>query len=151
MSKNKRPAPTQATLRSAFDVALDGPTGKIIRRAIWLEALRSQFQTVLGLPLAQHCFLANLKGKQLVFQVDSAIWRTRLRMIEPDLRQAASAMTLKVTHIHAYICPTHDNPRLSWRTTLSDLNGTKINRRGAIAIANALSDSENEVIKADKT
>jgi len=57
---------------------LDGPLQEIAERARLLDRLTTEVRRLLP-EVGAHCRVANLRGSELVVQVDSPAWATRLR------------------------------------------------------------------------
>ena len=85
--------------RVALDALLTGGSADPIRRALWLDALDQRLRPHLPPSLAAHARLANVNGEQLVFLVDSPVWRARLRLATPELLAAARSVGLDATEI----------------------------------------------------
>src|SRR4051794_19873155 len=85
--------------RVALDALLTGSAADPIRRALWLDALDQRLRPYLPPSLAAHARLANVNGEQLVFLVDSPVWRARLRLATPELLVAARSVGLDATEV----------------------------------------------------
>jgi len=85
--------------RGALDALLTGPSADPMRRALWLDALDQRLRPHLPPSLAAHARLGNVNGAELVFIVDSPIWRARLRLAAPELLEAARRVGLAVSHV----------------------------------------------------
>ena len=85
--------------RGALDALLTGPSADPVRRALWLDALDQRLRPHLPPSLAAHARLGNVNGAELVFLVDSPIWRARLRLAAPELLEAARRVGLAVSHV----------------------------------------------------
>jgi hypothetical protein len=85
--------------RVALDALLTGSAADPIRRALWLDALDQRLRPHLPPSLAAHARLANVNGEQLVFLVDSPVWRARLRLATSELLAAARSVGLDATEI----------------------------------------------------
>ncbi len=85
--------------RGALDALLAGPSADPLRRALWLDALDQRLRPHLSPSLAAHTRLGNVNGAELVFIVDSPIWRARLRLVAPELLEAARRVGLAVSHV----------------------------------------------------
>lgn len=85
--------------RGALDALLSGGSADPIRRALWLDALDQRLRPHLPPSLAAHARLANVNGAELVFLVDSPVWRARLRLAAPELLEAARRVGLTVTDV----------------------------------------------------
>lgn len=83
-----------STPTAALDALLAEPAGDPIRRALWLDELDRRLRPLLPLPLAAHARLANYERGRLVFLVDSPVWRTKLRLLAPDLLAGARSIGL---------------------------------------------------------
>ena len=70
-----------------------------LRRALWLDALDQRLRPTLPSSLAAHARLANLDGGRLVYVVDAPVWRAKLRLIAPELLDAARSLGLGVTEL----------------------------------------------------
>jgi hypothetical protein len=70
-----------------------------LRRALWLDALDQRLRPSLPPSLAAHARLANLDGGRLVYIVDAPVWRAKLRLIAPELLDAARSLGLGVTEL----------------------------------------------------
>jgi hypothetical protein len=78
---------------------LTGPSADPLRRALWLDALDQRLRPHLPPSLVAHARLGNVNGAELVFIVDSPIWRARLRLAAPELLDAARRVGLAVSHV----------------------------------------------------
>jgi Dna[CI] antecedent DciA-like protein len=97
--------------RVALDALLTGSSADPIRRALWLDALDQRLRPHLPPSLAAHARLANVNGEQLVFLVDSPVWRARLRLATSELLAAARSVGLDATAIVIRTAtPTTDHP-----------------------------------------
>ena len=76
------------------DVAFDP-----LRRALWLDALDQRLRPSLPPSLANHARLANLDGGRLVYVVDAPVWRAKLRLVAPELLDAARSLGLDATDV----------------------------------------------------
>ena len=76
------------------DVAFDP-----LRRALWLDALDQRLRPSLPPSLAPHARLANLDGGRLVYVVDAPVWRAKLRLVAPDILDAARSLGLGVAEL----------------------------------------------------
>ncbi|HEY9400941.1 MAG TPA: DUF721 domain-containing protein [Luteimonas sp.] len=85
--------------RDALEALLTGTAVDPIRRALWLDALDQRLRPHLPPSLAAHARLANVNGAQLVFLVDSPVWRARLRLAGPELLVAARSVGLDATEV----------------------------------------------------
>ena len=70
-----------------------------LRRALWLDALDQRLRPSLPPSLAGHARLANLDGGRLVYVVDAPVWRAKLRLVAPDLLDAARSLGLGVAEL----------------------------------------------------
>lgn len=70
-----------------------------MRRALWLEAVDLRLRPYLPQPLAAHAQLANVDRGRLVFLVDAPVWHARLRMVAPQLLDAARSLGLEVSSL----------------------------------------------------
>jgi hypothetical protein len=70
-----------------------------MRHALWLDALDQRLRPHLPPSLAAHARLGNVNGAELVFIVDSPIWRARLRLAAPELLEAARRVGLAVSNV----------------------------------------------------
>lgn len=96
-SSGFRPGPdTPAGPQAALDALLARPEGRLLRRALWLEALDHRLRPCLPQPLSAHARLANVDGDKLVFVVDAAAWHARLRLAAPRLLDQARSLGLRV-------------------------------------------------------
>lgn len=103
MSDNKPNARRDSGPQRALDAVLAGKAGNPLHRALWLEALDRQLRPLLPPPLPSHCRLANVAGEQLVFLVDSPVWRAKLRLHETTLLDAARSIGLVAKGVTARI------------------------------------------------
>lgn len=78
---------------------MEGTAADPVRRALWLDALEQRLRPHLPPSLVAHARLANVNGAELVFLVDSPIWRARLRLAAPELLEAARRVGLAVTDV----------------------------------------------------
>lgn len=79
---------------AALDALLAEPAGDPIRRALWLDELDRRLRPFLPPPLAAHARLANYERGRLVFLVDAPVWRAKLRLLSPELLDAARSIGL---------------------------------------------------------
>jgi hypothetical protein len=70
-----------------------------LRRALWLDALDQRLRPSLPPSLAGHARLANLDGGRLVYVVDAPVWRAKLRLVAPDILDAARSLGLGVAEL----------------------------------------------------
>lgn len=75
------------------------PAGDPIRRAMWLDELDRRFHPLLPAALAPHARLANYEHGRLVFLVDAPVWRARLRLLTPQLLDAARSLGLQAGEV----------------------------------------------------
>jgi len=104
-------APVEALLS---DAAFDP-----LRRALWLDALDQRLRPSLPPSLANHARLANLDGGRLVYVVDAPVWRAKLRLVAPELLDAARSLGLGVTDLVVKVTtlPAHASERAEGRKT----------------------------------
>jgi hypothetical protein len=76
------------------DVAFDP-----LRRALWLDALDQRLRPSLPPALAPHARVANVDGGRLVYVVDAPVWRAKLRLVAPDILDAARSLGLGVSEL----------------------------------------------------
>lgn len=105
-SKPRRAGTAQPALQAAMTDAATDP----VRRALWLDALEQQLRPCLPPALSPHCRLANVAGTRLVFIVDSPVWRAKLRLVAPELINAAQSIGLAVTEVTAKTTLTPPSP-----------------------------------------
>ena len=79
---------------AALDALLAEPAGDPIRRAMWLDELDRRLRPLLPSPLAAHARLATYERVRLVFVVDAPVWRAKLRLLAPELLDAARSIGL---------------------------------------------------------
>lgn len=79
---------------AALDALLAEPAGDPIRRALWLDGLDRRLRPFLPPSLAAHARLANYEHGRLVFLVDAPVWRAKLRLLAPELLDAARSLGL---------------------------------------------------------
>ena len=91
----RRPSAPQA----ALEALLAEPAGDPIRRAMWLDGLDRQLRPLLPPTLAPHARLANFERGRLVFVVDAPVWRAKLRLMAPELLDAARSIGLEATEL----------------------------------------------------
>lgn len=82
---------------AALDALLAEPAGDPIRRALWLDELDHRLRPLLPPSLAAHARLANYERGRLVYLVDSPVWRTKLRLLGPELLTGARSIGLDVS------------------------------------------------------
>lgn len=75
------------------------PAGDPIRRALWLDDLDRRFHPLLPAALAPHVRLANYERGRLVFLVDAPVWRAKLRLLAPQLLDAARSLGLEAREV----------------------------------------------------
>ena len=93
MSEPRKPSRPGAP-QAALDALLAQPAGDPIRRALWLDGLDHQLRPLLPPSLAAHARLANYERGRLVFVVDAPVWRAKLRLLAPELLDAARSIGL---------------------------------------------------------
>src|SRR5690606_10946274 len=93
MSRPSRPR-QPSTPTAALDALMAAPAGDPIRRALWLDDLDRRFHPLLPATLAAHARLANYERGRLVFVVDAPVWRAKLRLLAPELLDAARSIGL---------------------------------------------------------
>lgn len=91
---SKLPPRRPSSPRAALDALLADPAGDPIRRALWLDELDRKLRPYLPAPLAAHARLANYEHGRLVYLVDAPVWRARLRLLAPELLDAARSIGL---------------------------------------------------------
>lgn len=111
MSKPKSNARIPSAPQPAIEAALGEKAGAPLRRALWLDALDRQLRPQLPPHLAGRCRLANVRGEQLIFLVDSPIWHTKVRLAETQILDAARSIGLKATALAVKIAtiPLHSS------------------------------------------
>ena len=67
----------------------------VVERARWLGELDPVLRQSLPATLADHCKLANVDDKNLVFLVSAPVWKAKLRLHADTLLGAAAAAGLK--------------------------------------------------------
>jgi hypothetical protein len=70
-----------------------------LRRALWLDALDQRLRPSLPPGVAPHARLANFDGGRLVYVVDAPVWRAKLRLVAPELLDAARSLGLDVAEV----------------------------------------------------
>jgi len=88
-----------STFRAALSAALSSDPGRLIERAMQLQALDRQLRQSLPEPLASHTRLGNLRNDKLVFLVDAPVWGLRLRLHANALLDAARAAGIRAGDI----------------------------------------------------
>src|SRR3970282_1782563 len=97
---SKLPPRRPSSPRAALDALLEDPAGDPIRRALWLDDLDLRLRPSLPSPpaapsrLAAHARLANYENGRLVYLVDAPVWRAKLRLLGPELLDAARSIGL---------------------------------------------------------
>jgi len=91
---SKLPPRRPSSPRAALDALLEDPAGDPIRRALWLDDLDLRLRPYLPSPLATHARLANYENGRLVYLVDAPVWRAKLRLLAPELLDAARSIGL---------------------------------------------------------
>jgi len=99
MSKPESNARTPSAPQPAIEAALAEKAGAPLRRALWLDALDRQLRSQLPPHLADRCRLANVRGEQLIFLVDSPIWHAKVRLAETQILDAARSIGLKASAV----------------------------------------------------
>lgn len=89
-----KPPRRPSTPTAALDALLAESVGDPIRRAMWLDELDRRLRPLLPFPLAAHARLANYERGRLVFVVDAPVWRAKLRLLGPELLDAARSIGL---------------------------------------------------------
>ncbi len=99
MSKPKSSARAPSTPQQAAEALLSDRAGDPVRRALWLDALDRQLRPLLPPQLSSRCRLANVRGEQLVFLVESPVWHAKVRLAEAQILTAARSIGLKATQV----------------------------------------------------
>ena len=99
MSDSRSPPRRPSSPRPALDALLAVPAGDPIRRALWLDGLDRRFRTCLPPSLAAHARLANIQDGRLVFVVDAPVWRSKLRLMAPELLDVARSFGLDAQQV----------------------------------------------------
>jgi hypothetical protein len=87
----KAPSPPQA-LQAASEAGM----AQLIARARWLDELDQNLRRCLPAALADQCRLANVDRENLVFLVNTPVWKAKLRLEADALLRAADAAGLTV-------------------------------------------------------
>jgi hypothetical protein len=102
-SKSSRPKPARANRNAGPQAPLEALLADVafdpLRRALWLDALDQRLRPSLPPSLAAHARLANLDGGRLVYVVDAPVWRAKLRLVAPDILDAARSLGLGVAEL----------------------------------------------------
>ena len=130
-------APVEALLS---DTAFDP-----LRRALWLDALDQRLRPSLPPSLAAHARLANLDGGRLVYVVDAPVWRTKLRLVAPELLDAARSLGLGVTELVVKTTTHTDHPG-----TRADLKAKPMSAAAKEALQAALASLKDPERKGSK-
>lgn len=93
-SRSRLPPRSPSSPRAALDALLAEPAGDPIRRAMWLDDLDLRLRPCLPASLAAHARLANFEHGRLVYLVDAPVWRAKLRLLAPELLNAARSIGL---------------------------------------------------------
>jgi hypothetical protein len=110
-SNNKSPRATSNTgPRAPLEALLADSAFDPLRRALWLDALDQRLRPSLPPSLAAHARLANLDGGRLVYVVDAPVWRAKLRLVSPELLDAARSLGLGVTELVVKTTTHTDHP-----------------------------------------
>lgn len=75
------------------------PGERLLRRALWLEAMDRQIRPILPVPLAAHARLANIDDGRLVFLVDGPVWHARMRLAATEVLDVARSIGLEVAEV----------------------------------------------------
>ncbi len=65
-----------------------GVVKRIARHSEALMQLQRRLRDLLPSPLAEHCHVANARGRTIIVYVDSAAWATQLRFLSDQLAKA---------------------------------------------------------------
>lgn len=98
-AKSRLPPRPPSSPRAALDALLADPAGGAVRRALWLDEMDLRLRPYLPAPLAAHVRLANYENGRLVFLVDAPVWRARLRLLAPELLDAARSIGLAAAEL----------------------------------------------------
>ncbi|UHQ21037.1 DUF721 domain-containing protein [Lysobacter sp. KIS68-7] len=102
-SKSSGPKPARVSRTAGPQAAMEALLGDTafdpLRRALWLDALDQRLRPSLPPSLAGHARLANLDGGRLVYVVDAPVWRAKLRLVAPDILDAARSLGLGVAEL----------------------------------------------------
>ena len=94
-----RPASPQVALDALLDGDANDPGERLLRRAMWLEAIDRQIRPILPVSLAAHARLANIDDGRLVFLVDGPVWHARMRLAATEVLDAARSIGLEVKEV----------------------------------------------------
>jgi hypothetical protein len=92
---NVRGATSAALPPQALEALAGSGLANLVERARWLDALDPLLRQSLPANLADHCRLANVDDKNLVFLVSAPVWKAKLRLHADALVGAAAAAGLK--------------------------------------------------------
>lgn len=87
-------APSQPGPQDPLEAVRETGLGRLVERALWLDALDRKLRHCLPPALADHCRLGNVRDGTLVFLVGSPVWKAKLRLHADDLLEAARAAGL---------------------------------------------------------
>lgn len=110
--QSKPPSRRPSSPQPALEALLAEPAGDPIRRAMWLDGLDRRLRPCLPHPLSAHARLANFENGRLVFVVDAPVWRAKLRLVAPELLDAARSVGLVAAEVVVKIAipPSHPAP-----------------------------------------
>lgn len=110
--QSKPPSRRPSSPQPALEALLAEPAGDPIRRAMWLDGLDRRLRPCLPHPLSAHARLANFENGRLVFVVDAPVWRAKVRLVAPELLDAARSVGLVAAEVVVKIAipPSHPAP-----------------------------------------
>ena len=95
-----------------------------LRRALWLDALDQRLRPSLPPALAPHARMANYDGGRLVYVVDAPVWRAKLRLIAPDLLNAARSLGLDAAELVVKTTTIPIHPAMRAETKATPMSAT---------------------------
>jgi hypothetical protein len=101
MSNPNRPNSSQLALNALDDVSLQ----KVVERAKRLAKLEAKLLAALPVVLRPHCRLGNVTAGTVVFMVDAPVWKSKLRLHQELVLNAAIAAGLSPNSLTIKVVP----------------------------------------------
>lgn len=80
-----------------------GAFDSVLRRAAAMKLVSDRVHACLPPTLAPHVSVSSLIAGELTLSVGSSVWKAKLRLSEPQIREGLSAEGVQVTHIKTVI------------------------------------------------
>lgn len=126
--------PQKPLVDLSLAAALSDCSNPALRQALRLHALARRLHRVLPVSLAPHVRLGNLRSGQLVLFVSTPIWKTRIRLYQQQLLQAAREAGVECHSLDIRVQPESGRPPPAERLPPISASGRQALRDAAAAI-----------------